>query len=95
LGGTVCNAPGGNELAALVGRSARWQIRRTTEAKATHDPARAAEAWFADARRRMAADDAVRLRAGCVPRSVLRVSDRQVGAVADIVRWDEPAGGAD
>lgn len=85
LGGTVCNAPGGNELAALVGRVERWRVEITTDVKTTNDPARAVEAWFADTRRRMAADDAMWLRARCMLR---------VGAVADIVRWGGLVSGA-
>jgi hypothetical protein len=85
MGSTICNAPGGNELAALVGRAERWRIRLTNDRKTTDDPARAADEWFADTWRRMAADDAKRLRARCMLR---------VGSIADIVRWDDLSGDA-
>ncbi len=85
MGSTICNAPAGNALAALVGRTEPWRILITTDVRSTLDPARAAEAWFADIRRRMATDHTGRQRARCMLR---------VGAVADITRWDDLAGGA-
>ena len=82
FGSTARNAPAAHNPVVGIKRGAGWPARPTIDTAQQAEQDR--QAWVAEAGRRMAAD-ANRLRGRCMLR---------VGSIADIVRWDDLAGGA-
>lgn len=77
LAGTVCHTPEAHKMAGNIARLGGWPVVLATDrAKQAGQDTRSAM----QTARRQVAEDIIRLRTRCIPRT---------GTVADIVRWDD------